>query len=246
MERRKFLGGAAAGVVAGAATTVGGGESQAQTKSDATKPDADSLYHSHEGGSLSHSLLPSDPALRVKAMETLLLEKGLIDAAAVDALIDQYENKLGPKIGAAVVAKAWVDSAFKKSLMEDAAKALTSIGITGNGAEQMIAVENTDEVHNVVVCTLCSCYPWAVLGLPPAWYKSEAYRSRVVREPRKVLAEFGVKLPEQAEVRVWDSNSEMRYLVVPQRPKGTETMSEAQLAALVTRDSMIGTGIPAV
>ena len=246
MGRRKFLGGAAAGVVAGAATTVGGGESQAQTISDATKPDADSLYHSHEGGSLSHSLLPSDPALRVKAMETLLLEKGLIDAAAVDAMIDQYENKLGPKIGAAVVAKAWVDSAFKKSLMEDAAKALTSIGITGNGAEQMIAVENTDEVHNVVVCTLCSCYPWAVLGLPPAWYKSEAYRSRVVREPRKVLAEFGVKLPEQAKVRVWDSNSEMRYLVVPQRPKGTETMSEAQLAALVTRDSMIGTGIPAV
>ena len=191
MGRRKFLGGAAAGVVAGAATTVGGGESQAQTKSDATKPDADSPYHSHEGGSLSHSLLPSDPALRVKAMETLLLEKGLIDAAAVDAMIDQYENKLGPKIGAAVVAKAWGDSAFKKSLMEDAAKALTSIGITGNGAEQMIAVENTDEVHNVVVCTLCSCYPWAVLGLPPAWYKSEAYRSRVVREPRKVLAEFG-------------------------------------------------------
>jgi len=245
MERRKFLGGAAAGVVAGAATTVVG-KSQAQTKPDAPQPDADSHYHSHEGGSPSHSLLPSDPALRVKAVETLLLEKGLIDAAAVDAVIDQYENKLGPKIGAAVVAKAWADPAFKKALMEDAAKALTSIGITGNGAEQLIAVENTDTVHNLVVCTLCSCYPWGVLGLPPAWYKSEAYRSRAVREPRKVLAEFGVKLPEQAEVRVWDSNSEMRYLVVPQRPKGSETMSEAQLAALVTRNSMIGTGIPAV
>jgi nitrile hydratase len=246
MERRKFLGGAAAGVVAGAATTVGMGKGHAQTTSDAAKPITDSHPHSHEGDSLSHSLLPSDPALRVKAIETLLLEKGLVDAAAVDAVIDQFEHKLGPKIGAAAVAKAWADPTFKRELMEDAGKALGSIGVTGAGAEQVIAVENTDKVHNIVVCTLCSCYPWGVLGLPPAWYKSEAYRSRVVREPRKVLAEFGVKLPEDADIRVWDSNSEMRYLVVPQRPKGTENMSEAQLAALVTRDSMIGTGIPAV
>ena len=202
--------------------------------------------HSHEGGSPSHSLLPSDPALRVKAMESLLLEKGLIDAAAVDSVVDQFENKLGPKIGAAVVAKAWTDPSFKKALMENAAKALASIGISGIGAEQMIAVENTDKIHNVVVCTLCSCYPWAVLGLPPAWYKSEAYRSRVVREPRWVLAEFGVTLPEDVEVQVWDSTSEMRYLVVPQRPSGSESMSEAELAALVSRDCMIGTGLPTV
>jgi nitrile hydratase len=247
MERRKFLGGAAAGVVAGAATTVGIGKSQAQSSASvAAKPDVGSHLHSHEGGSTSHSLLPSDPALRVKAIETLLVEKGFVDPAAVDAIIDQFEHNLGPKIGAAVVAKAWADPAFKKALMENAPKALASIGVVGNGAEQIIAVENTDTMHNVVVCTLCSCYPWGVLGLPPTWYKSEAYRSRVVREPRKVLAEFGVKLPEEAEVRVWDSNSEMRYLVLPQRPKGTETMSEAQLAALVSRDSMIGTGIPTV
>src|SRR5215831_7324795 len=244
MERREFLGGVAAGVAAGAGTAIG--KSQAQTNPDATKQNADNHLHSHEGGSPSHSLLPSDPVLRVKAMETLLVEKGLVDPAAVDALIDQFEHHLGPKIGAAVVAKAWADPAFKKALMENAPKALASIGVVGFGAEQIIAVENTDTVHNVVVCTLCSCYPWGVLGLPPAWYKSEAYRSRVVREPRKVLAEFGVNLPDEAEIRVWDSNSEMRYLVLPQRPKGTETMSEAQLVALVSRDSMIGTGIPAV
>ena len=244
MERREFLGGAAAGVVAGAATVIG--KSQAQTNLDTTNPNAESHLHSHEGGSTSHSLLPSDPALRVKAIETLLIEKGLVDPAAVDAIIDQFEHNHGPKIGAAVVAKAWADPAFKKSLMENAPKALASIGVVGSGAEQIIAVENTDKVHNVVVCTLCSCYPWGVLGLPPAWYKSEAYRSRVVREPRKVLAEFGVNLPDEAEVRVWDSNSEMRYLVLPQRPKGTETMNEAQLATLVSRDSMIGTGIPTV
>jgi len=244
MERRQFLGGAAAGVVAGAATVVG--RSEAQTTADATKPAADSHYHSHEGGSPSHSLLPSDPALRVKAMETLLVEKGLVDPAAIDAMIDQYEHHLGPKIGAKVVAKAWADPVFKQELMQNAPNAMASIGVVGNGAEQIVIVENTDTVHNVVVCTLCSCYPWGVLGLPPAWYKSEAYRSRVVREPRKVLAEFGVKLPEKVDIRVWDSNSEMRYLVLPQRPKGSDTMNEAQLASLVSRDSMIGTGIPAV
>lgn len=200
--------------------------------------------HSHEDA--DHSLLPSDPALRVKAMETLLMEKGLIDGAAVDAVIDQFENKLSPKIGAMVVAKAWADPNFKQMLIGDAAKALASIGITGIGAEQIIAVENTDGIHNVVVCTLCSCYPWAILGLPPAWYKSEAYRSRVVREPRKVLAEFGLRISEETEVRVWDSTSEMRYLVVPQRPAGTEAMTESQLAALVNRDCMIGTGLPTI
>jgi nitrile hydratase len=239
MERRKFLGGAAAGIAAG---TVGIAKVQAQTA-----PEAGSHYHSHDaGGSPSHSLLPSDPALRVKAMETLLLEKGLIDAAAVDAMIDQFENKIGPKIGAGIIAKAWADPVFKKALMEDASKAMTAIGITGLQADHVVAVENTESVHNLVVCTLCSCYPWALLGLPPVWYKSEPYRSRVVREPRKVLDEFGIKLPPAAEVRVWDSNAEVRYLVVPQRPKGTEAMSEAQLAALVTRDSMIGTGIVAL
>jgi nitrile hydratase subunit alpha len=240
MERREFLGGAAAGVVAGAAT-VGLRTAQAQTRPNAPGPGLAGRDHSHEGDSASHSLLPSDPALRVKAMETLLTEKGLIDPAAVDALIDQYEHKLDPKIGAAVVAKAWADPAFKKALMDDAPKALASVDVAGRN---VIAVENTDKVHNVVVCTLCSCYPWSVLGLPPAWYKSEAYRSRVVREPRKVLAEFGVKLPDQVDIRVWDSTAETRYVVIPQRPKGSEAMSEAQLATLVTRDSMIGTGIP--
>jgi len=238
MERRKFLGAAAAGVVAGAATTVSLHTGQAQTAPGAADTDAHGHDHSHA------SLLPSDPALRVKAMEALLVEKGLIDAAAVDAVIDQFENKLGPKIGAAVIAKAWTDPGFKKALLENAAKALAGLGISGIGAEQMIAVENTDTVHNVVVCTLCSCYPWAILGLPPAWYKSEAYRSRIVREPRKVLAEFGVKLPAQTEVRVWDSTSEMRFLVVPQRPNGTDALSEARLASLVSRDCMIGTGLP--
>src|SRR5262249_47213454 len=201
--------------------------------------------HSHDHGQgEGHSVLPSEPALRVKAMETLLLEKGLIDAAAIDAVIDQFENKLGPRIGAAVVAKAWVDPDFKQELVTNAASALASLGISGIGAEQMIAVENTDDVHNVVVCTLCSCYPWAILGLPPAWYKSEAYRSRVVREPRKVLGEFGLSISEATEVRVWDSTSEMRYLVLPQRPRGTEVMTEMQLTTLVTRDCMIGTGLP--
>jgi nitrile hydratase len=240
MERRTFLGGAAAGIVSGAASTVAAGKSEAHTETDM------SGHHRHSGdefGSPSHSLLPSDPALRVKAMETLLLEKGLVDAAAVDAMIDQFEHKIGPKIGASVIAKAWADPDFKKSLMADASKVLGGMGITGLQAEHVVAVENTDSVHNVVVCTLCSCYPWALLGLGPTWYKSEAYRSRVVREPRKVLAEFGVELPAETDVRVWDSTAEVRYLVVPQRPKGTESMSEAQLAALVTRDSMIGTGI---
>jgi nitrile hydratase len=197
--------------------------------------------HDHHPGSPTHSLLPSDPALRVKAIETLLVEKGLVDPAAVDALIDAFQNKIGPNIGAKVIAKAWVDPAFKKALLQDAGKTLASLGVSGMQAEQVIAVENTPTVHNLVVCTLCSCYPWAVLGLPPNWYKSFAYRSRAVKEPRSVLSEFGVAVPDEAEVRVWDSTAEIRYLVIPERPHGTETMTEAQLAQLVSRDSMVGT-----
>lgn len=233
MERRTFLSGAAVGLVSGAASAAVAGTPAAPAATDAGH------HHSHEDDA---SLLPSDPALRVKAMETLLLEKGLVDAAAVDALIDNFENKIGPKIGAGLIAKAWVDPEFKKAFMADASKAMAGMGITGMQSEHVVAVENTDRIRHVVVCTLCSCYPWAILGLNPTWYKSEAYRARVVREPRKVLAEFGVHVPTETEVQVWDSTAEIRYLVVPQRPKGTEHLTEEQLAALITRDSMIGTG----
>jgi nitrile hydratase len=239
MERRVFLSGAAAGLVTGAASTAVAGTAQSPAETTAA-----GHHHSHEEG--AGSVLPSDPALRVKAMETLLLEKGLVDAAAVDALIDQFENKIGPKIGAKLIAKAWVDPEFKKSLMADASKTMAAMGITGLQADHVVAVENTDRIRHVVVCTLCSCYPWAILGLGPNWYKSEAYRSRVVREPRKVLAEFGVHVPTETEVQVWDSTAEIRYLVVPQRPKGTEHLTEEQLAEVVTRNSMIGTGDPIV
>ena len=199
--------------------------------------------HGHSHGSATHSLLPSDPALRVKAIETILLEKGLVDPAALDALIDTFQNKVGPKNGAAAVAKAWTDPAFKAWLLKDASAALASLGFGGMQGENMVAVENTDKVHNMVVCTLCSCYPWPVLGLPPTWYKSEAYRSRVVIEPREVLAEFGVTLPEETEIRVWDSTAEIRYLVIPMQPEGTEGKSEAELAEIVPRDAMIGTAL---
>lgn len=195
-------------------------------------------HHDHP-----HSLLPSDPALRVKALETLLTRKGLIQPEALDAIIDTYENKIGPRNGAHVVAKAWSDPEFKKALLEDATAVVSELGYYGRQGEHMVAVENTDQTHNMVVCTLCSCYPWPLLGIPPSWYKSDAYRARTVREPRKVLAEFGVHLPEHQAVRVWDSTAEIRYLVVPQRPAGTENMSEEDLMALVTRDSMIGTGL---
>jgi nitrile hydratase subunit alpha len=200
-------------------------------------------HHDHDHGSITHSLLPSDPALRVKAIETLLVEKGLVDPAAVDALIDAFQTKIGPNIGAKVIAKAWIDPAFKQALLKNAGKAIADIGASEIPAEQLIAVENTEQVHNLVVCTLCSCYPWAILGLPPSWYKSSAYRSRAVKEPRSVLLEFGVALSDQTEVRVWDSTAELRYLVIPQRPPGSEGMSEAQLAALVTRDSMVGVAL---
>ena len=184
---------------------------------------------------------PSDIALRVKALESLLVEKGLVDPAALDAIVDYYEHRVGPRNGARVVAKAWTDPAYRARLMQDATAAIAELDFTGRQGEHMVAVENTPGVHIVVVCTLCSCYPWPVLGLPPVWYKSAPYRSRVVIDPRGVLAEFGTVLPEETEVRVWDSTAEVRYLVIPERPAGTEGKSEAQLAAQVTRDGMIGT-----
>ena len=180
------------------------------------------------------------PALRVKALESLLVEKGLVDPAALDAIVEYYEHKVGPRNGARVVARAWTDPAYKARLLTDATAAIAELGYSGRQGEHMVVVENTPTVHNMVVCTLCSCYPWPVLGLPPAWYKSAAYRSRSVIEPRAVLREFGLDLPEDIEVRVWDSTAEVRYLVLPERPAGTEAMTEEQLAALVTRDAMIG------
>ncbi len=190
-----------------------------------------------------HSLLPSDPELRARALETILVQKGLVDPAALNALIDTYQNEIGPQNGARVVARAWLDPAFKARLFKDATAAIAELGFMGRQGEHMVAVENTPEVHNIVVCTLCSCYPWPVLGIPPAWYKSDAYRSRAVREPRAVLAEFGVKLLQSQQVRVWDSTAEIRYLVVPMRPNGTGGLNEAELAAWVSRNSMIGTAL---
>jgi nitrile hydratase len=189
--------------------------------------------HDHD-----HQAVPSDPALRVKALESLMVAKGLVDRAALDALIDTYEHKVGPRNGARVVARAWVDPAFRQRLLTDCIAAIAELGLGGETA--MIVVENTSKVHNLVVCTLCSCYPWSILGLPPVWYKSAAYRSRSVIDPRSVLREFGLELAEDVEVRVWDSTADLRYLVLPVRPPGTEHMREADLAALVTRDAMVG------
>ncbi|MEL6885512.1 MAG: nitrile hydratase subunit alpha [Pseudomonadota bacterium] len=197
----------------------------------------------HDDHDHPHTLLPPDPALRVKALETLLTRKGLIDPAALDVIIDTYSNRIGPQNGAHVVARAWSDPGFKAALLADADPVLADMGYYGRQGEHMMVVENTDQVHNMVVCTLCSCYPWPLLGIPPGWYKSDAYRARAVREPRKVLAEFGVTLPDGTAVRVWDSTAEVRYLVLPQRPAGTEGMTETDLQALVTRDSMIGCGM---
>jgi len=193
----------------------------------AAEPDA-----THE-----HQAVPSDPALRVKALESLMVAKGLVDRAALDAVIDTYEHKVGPHIGARVVARAWADPGYKQRLLSDGTAAIAELGYGGN---TLVVVENTRQVHNLVVCTLCSCYPWGVLGLPPVWYKSAAYRSRAVIDPRSVLRELGLELADDVEVRVWDSTAEVRYLVLPERPAGTEGMSEAQLAALVTRDAMVG------
>ncbi len=186
----------------------------------------------------------SDVALRARAIESLLIEKGYLTTAAIDRLVSAYENDIGPMLGAKVVAHAWVDAAFKQRLLADGTQAMRELGIGGFSGENMVVVENTPEVHNVVVCTLCSCYPWSVLGLPPTWYKSPEYRARVVREPRAVLKEFGVELPATKNVRVWDSSAEIRYLVLPERPIGTDKLGENELAGLVTREAMIGTGLP--
>jgi nitrile hydratase len=207
---------------AGAAATPGPSEAQAQRT--------------------AHQAVPSDLTLRVKSLESLLVEKGLVDRKALDALIDTYEHKIGPRNGARVVARAWGDPAYKQRLLTDADAALAELGYGGMQGEHMVAVENSARVHNLVVCTLCSCYPWPVLGLPPVWYKSAPYRSRAVIDPRGVLKEFGLELPEHVKIRVWDSTAEVRYLVLPERPAGTEHLNEEQLAALVTRDSMIGVG----
>ncbi len=191
--------------------------------------------HDHQ-----HQAVPYDPALRVKALESLLTEKGYVDPAALDALIDHFETKVGPRNGAKVVARAWVDPAFKRRLLADAPAAIAELGLIRHQGEHLVALENTPSVHNLVVCTLCSCYPWPLLGLPPVWYKSTAYRSRAVIDPRGVLREFGLELAGDVEVRVWDSTAEVRYIVIPERPAGTESLGENELADLVTRDSMIG------
>lgn len=200
-------------------------------------------HHHHHDDDHHHDNHYSDMQARVRALETLLTQKGLIDPAAIDAIVETYETKVGPRNGAKVVAKAWADTDFATWLKADATAAIASLGYTGRQGEHMRAVFNTPDTHNMVVCTLCSCYPWSVLGLPPVWYKAPAYRSRAVMDPRGVLAEFGVFLPEETKLRVWDSTAELRYLVVPLRPEGTEGLSEAELADLVTRDSMIGTGL---
>jgi nitrile hydratase subunit alpha len=220
----------------------GQGEISAQDRLDASECFAYSLgmtdHHDHD-----HSEL-SEIELRVRALETVLTEKGYVEPAALDAIIQAYETKIGPHNGARVVAKAWTDPEFKRALLEDASKAVGTLGHASRVGDHLVAVENTPLRHNLVVCTLCSCYPWEMLGLPPIWYKAAPYRSRAVKDPRGVLADFGVSLPKDVEVRVWDSTAETRFLVLPMRPKGTEGWSEAQLAELVTRDSMIGTGFP--
>jgi nitrile hydratase subunit alpha len=221
--RRDFL-----ATAAGAAGAAAAGDLNAR---------ADDSGHTHEH---EHQAVPSDMALRVKSLESLLVEKGLVDRAALDALVDTYENKVGPRNGAQVVARAWADPAYKQRLLTDADKALGELGFGGQQGEHMVVVENTPTVHNMIVCTLCSCYPWPVLGLPPVWYKSAPYRSRSVIDPRGVLREFGLELADNVEVRVWDSTAELRYLVLPERPAGTEGLSEAELAPLITRDSLIG------
>lgn len=214
IDRRVFIKGAAAGTLAATAPT--------------------------SGVAQDHTDVPSDPALRVRALESLLVEKGLVDPAAVDALVDTYENRVGPRNGARVVARAWVDPAFKERLLEDGTVAIAELGYSGAQGEKLTVVENTADVHNVIVCTLCSCYPWPLLGLPPTWYKSAPYRSRTVIDPRGVLSELGLELSDDIEVRVWDSTAASRYFVLPERPAGTESMSEDALAELVTRDAMIG------
>ncbi|WP_341898851.1 nitrile hydratase subunit alpha [Ferrovibrio terrae] len=207
--------------------------------------DHDHHHHDHDHHH-DHGTVLSDVELRVRALESVLVEKGYVDPAALDLLIETYETKVGPHNGAHVVAKAWSDPAYRDWLMKDATAAIQSLGYIGRQGEHMVAVANTPAIHNMVVCTLCSCYPWPVLGLPPVWYKSAPYRSRAVMDPRGVLADFGVALPEGKQIKVWDSTAEVRYLVLPERPAGTDGWSEEQLAGLVTRDSMIGTGLARV
>jgi nitrile hydratase subunit alpha len=221
--RRNFL--ATAATAAGAAAA---GDLAARAQDD---------EHTHDH---AHQAVPSDLTLRVKSLESLLVEKGLVDPAALDALVDAYEHKLGPRNGAQVVARAWVDPAYKKRLLADGTTAIAEFGFTSEHGTRIVAVENTPKLHNLIVCTLCSCYPWSVLGLPPVWYKSAPYRSRAVIDPRGVLREFGLELPEDTEVRVWDSTAEVRYIVLPERPAGSEKLTEQELAALVTRDAMVG------
>src|SRR5436190_17647010 len=220
--RRTFLAGAAAGAAALVSKPQGGKVQEPQD-------------HDHD-----HQVVPSDLTLRTKALESLLVEKGLVDPAALDALIDTYEHKVGPRNGARVVARAWVDPEYKKRLLANAGPAIAELGYAGMQGEQMLVLENGPKVHNLVVCTLCSCYPWPVLGLPPVWYKSAPYRSRAVIDPRGVLREFGLQLSDDVEVRVWDSTAELRYIVLPERPAGSEKLSEEELASLVTRDAMVG------
>ncbi len=222
--RRKFLKNAA--VTAAAITGPGQGAGAQQSVGDEQE---------HE-----HQTVPSDIALRVKSLETVLVEKEMVDAAELDEVVDTYENKIGPRNGARVVARAWVDTAYKARLVSDATEPIAELGYGGDQGEYMVVVENEPKVHNLVVCTLCSCYPWPTLGLPPVWYKSAPYRSRVVIDPRGVLREFGLELADDVEIRVWDSTAEIRYLVLPERPAGTENMTEAELTEIVTRDSMIG------
>jgi nitrile hydratase len=200
--------------------------------------------HDHPSHDHNDASSLSEMELRVRALETILVEKGYVETAALDRIVELYENKIGPHIGAQVIAKAWSDPSFRQSLLEDATKAVSTLAHVGRVGEHLVAVENTPQVHNMVVCTLCSCYPTDVLGLPPVWYKSFAYRSRAVKEPRGVLVDFGVALPAATEIRVWDSTAETRFLVVPMRPAETDGWSEAKLATLVTRDCMIGTGLP--
>jgi nitrile hydratase len=222
--RRRFLKGAAAGAAGLVAEP-------AMTHAQ------DSREHDHDH---DHQAVPSDLTLRVKALESLLVEKGLVDRAALDAVVDTYETRIGPRNGARVVARAWVDPDYRKRLLTDATAAIAELGYAGGQGEDMVVLENTPKVHNLVVCTLCSCYPWPILGLPPVWYKSAPYRSRAVIDPRGVLREFGLELAEDVEVRVWDSTAELRYLVLPERPAGSNKLNEEALAALVTRDSMVG------
>ena len=200
--------------------------------------------HDHHGHDHEEASELSETELRVRAIQTILVEKGYTDPAALDAIVETYETKIGPHIGARVVARAWIDPEFRQALLTDASKAAAPFGYNGKVGDHLVVVENTPEQHNMVVCTLCSCYPWDVLGLPPVWYKSFAYRSRAVKEPRAVLAEFGVTLPSDTEIRIWDSTAEVRYMVLPERPSGTEGWTEEQLATLVTRDSMVGTDLP--